>query len=105
MKNVHNFSIFQPIRLKFGMESLNGMTQHVYVIHMHLSMPTGQTGLPPNQPTGLKVKNLHNFDIFQPIWLKLGMESLNERTQHMHTIHPVQGVTKFFASYEQKFFN
>ena len=48
VKNVHNFAIFQPIWLKFGMESLNGMTQHVYVIHMHLSMPTGQTGLPPN---------------------------------------------------------
>ena len=40
--------IFQPICLKFGMESLNGMTQHVYVIQMHSSMPTGQTGLPPN---------------------------------------------------------
>ena len=52
------------------MESLNGMTQYVYVLNMHLSMPTGQTGLPPNQPTGLKVKNLHNFDIFQPIWLR-----------------------------------
>ena len=90
MKNVHNLGIFQPIWLKFGMESLNGMTQHVYVIHMHLSMPTGQTGLPPNQPIGLKVKNLHNFDIFQPIWLKLGMEFLNERTQHMHTIYPVK---------------
>ena len=90
MKNVHNLGIFQPIWLKFGMESLNGMTQHVYVIHMHLSMPTGQTGLPPNQLTGLKVKNLHNFDIFQPIWLKLGMESLNGRTQHMHTINPVK---------------
>jgi len=90
VKNVHNFGIFQPIWLKFGMESLNGMTQHVYVIHMHLSMPTGQTGLPPNQPTGLKVKNLQNFDIFQPIWLKLGMEFLNGRTQHMHTIYPVK---------------
>ena len=90
MKNVHNFGIFQPIWLKFGMESLKGMTQHVYVIHMHLSMPTSQTGLPPNQPTGLKVKNLHNFDIFQPIWLKLGMEFLNGRTQHMHTIYPVK---------------
>ena len=52
VKNMHNLGIFQPIWLKFGMESLNGMTQHVYVIHMHLSMPTSQTGLPPNQPTG-----------------------------------------------------
>ena len=59
----------------------------MYVIYMHLSMLTGQTSLPPNQPTGLKVKNLHNFDIFQPIWLKLGMESLNGRTQHMCVIY------------------
>ena len=39
----------------------------------------------PNRPTTqpayrLKVKNLHNFDIFQPIWLKLGVEPLNGRT-------------------------
>ena len=72
------------------MESLNGRTKHVYVIYMHLSMLTGQTGLPPNQPNGLKVKNLHNFDIFQLNWLKLGMESLNGRIQHMHTIYPVK---------------
>ena len=90
VKNMHNFGIFQPIWFKFGMESLNGISQHLYVIHMHLSIPTGQTGLPPNQPTSLKVKNLHNFDIFQPIWLKLGMECLNRRTQHMHTIYPVK---------------
>ena len=54
VKNVHNFGIFQPIWLKFGIESLNGRTQHMYVIYMHLSMLTGQTDLPPNQPTGLK---------------------------------------------------
>ena len=60
------------------------------VIYMHLSMLTSQTNLPPNQPTGLKVKNLHNSVIFQLIWLKLGMESLNGRTQHMHTIYPVK---------------
>merc|ERR1712142_966750 len=83
VKNVHNFSIFQPIWLKFGIESLNGRTQHMYMIYMHLSMLTGQTNLPPNEPTGLKVKNLHNFGIFQPIWLKFGMVSLNGRTQHM----------------------
>ena len=59
----------------------------MYVIYMRLSMLTSQTDLPPNQPTGLKVKNLHNFDIFQPIWLKLGMESLNGRTQHICMIY------------------
>ena len=79
VKNLHNFGIFQPIWLKFGMESLNGRTQHMYVFYIHLSMLTGQTDLPPNQPTGLKVKNLHNFTIFQPICLKLCMETLNER--------------------------
>ena len=90
VKNLHNFGIFQPIWLKFGMESLNGRTQHVYVIYMHLSMLTGQTDLPPNQPTGPKVKNLLNFVIFQLIWFKLGMGSLNGRTQHMRTIYPVK---------------
>jgi len=94
VKNVHNFGIFQPIWLKFGMESLNGRPQHMYMIYMHLSMLTGQTDLPPNQPTGLKVKNLRNFVIFQLIWLKLGMESLNGRTQHMHTIYLNQPTTQ-----------
>ena len=59
----------------------------MYLICKDYSMLTGQTGqtdLPPNQPTGLKVKNLHNFGIFQPIWSKLGMQSLNGRTQHMY---------------------
>ena len=89
VKNMHNSAIW----LKFSMESLNGRTQHMYMIYMHLSMLTGQTDLPPNQLTGLKVKNLHKLDIFQPIWLKLGMESLNGRTQHMHTIYPNQPTT------------
>ena len=62
----------------------------MYMIYMHLSMLTGQTDLPPYQPTDQKVKNLHNFVIFQLIWLKFGMESLNGRTQHMHTIYPVK---------------
>ena len=62
----------------------------MYAIYLCLSMLTRQTDLPPNQPTGLKVKNLRNFVIFQLIWLKLGMESLNGRTQHMHTIYPVK---------------
>ena len=73
VKNLHNFGIFQPIWLKLGMLSLNGRTQHMYLNCKDLSMLTGQTGLPPNQPTALKVKNVHNFGIFQPIWLKLGM--------------------------------
>ena len=69
------------------MESLNGRTQHMYVIYMHLSMLIGQTDLPPNQPTDQKVKKLV---IFQLIWLELGMESLNGRTQRMHTIYLVK---------------
>ena len=82
----------------------------MYVIYMHLCMLTDQTGLPPNQPTSLKAKNVHNLGIFQPIqlnfafgmqsvnggthylgifppiWLKLGMQSLNGRTPHMYVI-------------------
>ena len=72
-KNVHNLGVFQPILLKLGMQSLNGRTQHMYLICNNFSMLTGQTSLPPNQPTSLKVKNMHNFGIFQPIWLKFGM--------------------------------
>ena len=53
-----------------------------------------QTSLPPNQLTGLKAKNLHKLDIFQPIWLKFGMESLNGKTQHMHTIYSNQLTTQ-----------
>ena len=49
-------------------------------------MITSQTDQPPNQPTNQKVKNLHNFVIFQQIWLKLGIQSLNGRTQHMFAI-------------------
>ena len=59
----------------------------MYVIYMHLSMLTGQTGLPPNQPTSLKVKNLHNFDIFKPICLKLGMETRNRKIPLMYLIY------------------
>ena len=59
----------------------------MYLICKDFSMLTGQTGLPPNQPTSLKVKNMHNFGIFQPIGLKLVMKSLNGRTQHMFAIY------------------
>ena len=90
VKNMHNFGIFQPIWLKFGMESVNGGTQHMYVICTHLAMLSRETNPPPNQPTGLNVKNLHNFDIFQPIGLKVGMESLKGITQHMQTIYSVK---------------
>ena len=64
----------------------------MYVIYMHLSMLTGQTSLPPNQPTGLKVKNLHNFAFCQPICLKLGMETLNGKTPHMYLIYKHLGM-------------
>ena len=60
------------------------------VIFKRLSMLTGQTSLPPNQPTGLNVENLPYFNIFQPIWLKLGIESPNGGNKHMHTINSVK---------------
>jgi len=46
-----------------------------------------QTSLPPNQPTSLKVKNVHIFGIFHLIWLKSVMESLNGRVQLMNVIY------------------
>ena len=44
-----------------------------------------------NRPTAqpayqLKVKNVHNLAIFQPICLKLGMETLNEKNSHFYLI-------------------
>ena len=87
MKNVHNFGIFQPIWLKLSMWSLTGRTPHMNSIYKDSGMLTGQTSLPPNQPTGLKVKNVHIFGVFQPIWLIFGMESLNRRTQHVYVIY------------------
>ena len=62
----------------------------MFTIHKNFSMLTSQTSLPPTQSISLKVENVHNLGIFLPIWLKLGMEFLNERTQHMHTIYPVK---------------
>ena len=66
VKNVHNLAIFQPICLKLGMLTQNGRIQHMFDLYA-LSMLAGQTSLPPNQPTGPKVKNLPNLDIFPPI--------------------------------------
>ena len=59
----------------------------MYVIYKDFSMLTSQTSLPPNQPTGLKVKNVHNLGIFQPILLKFGMQSVNGGTHHMYVIY------------------
>ena len=87
VENVHYFGIFQPIWLKLGTETQNERTQCMYVIYKDFSTLTGQTGLPPNQPTGSKVENVHNLSIFQSIWVKLGMESLNGRTQCMHVVN------------------
>ena len=67
-----------------------GRIQHMLVIYMRLSMLIGQTRLTPNQSTGPKVKNLPDFDIFQPIWLKHGIKSLNGGTQCMYTIISVK---------------
>ena len=36
-----------------------------------------QTSLPPNHPTSLKRKNVHNFAIFKRICMKFCMEALN----------------------------
>ena len=36
----------------------------MYVIYKDFGMLTGQTSLPPDQPTGLKVNDVHNFSFF-----------------------------------------
>ena len=89
MKNLPNFDIFQPIWLKLCTESLNVGTQHMHTINS-VKPAYHPSSLPPNQPTSLKVENLPYFDIFQPTWLKRGIESLNGGTQHMHTINSVK---------------
>ena len=66
---------FQPIWLELNVKSLNGRTQHMFAIIRDLGMLTSQTSVPPIQPTGLKVENVYNLGIFQPIWWKLGMLS------------------------------
>ena len=72
---MHNLGRFQLIWLKLGMETQNGTTQHVFLIYKDFSMLTGQTSLPPKPHTTLKVDNMHNLGRFQPIWLKLGIET------------------------------
>ena len=52
----------------------------MYLICIDFSVLTGQTSLPPNRPTSLKVKNVHNFVIFQRICMKLCMVALNVNT-------------------------
>ena len=53
----------------------------MYLICKDFSVLTGQTGLPPNKPTSLEVKNVHNFGIFNQFgWnlvCSLLMEGLN----------------------------
>ena len=55
-----------------------------------------QTSL-PNQPTSLKVKDLHNFAIFQPICLKLGLETQNGKTPLMYRDHWHQPKTNWLS--------
>ena len=64
----------------------------MYLICKDLSMLTGQTGLLPNQSTSPKVKNVHNFAIFQPICLKLGLETQNGKNPHMYLIYTHLGM-------------
>ena len=54
------------------MEELN-----ICTLFILSNQPTTQ---PAYQPTSLKVKNVYNFAIFQPIYLKFGMETQNRRT-------------------------
>ena len=85
-ENLPNFDIFQPIWLKLVIESLNGGTQHMHTINS-VKPAYHPSSLPPNQLTSPKVKNGYNFVIFQPICLKLGIETQNGKTQHMCLIY------------------
>ena len=69
----------------------------MYLNCKDFSMLTGQTGLPPNQPTSRKVKNVHNSVIFQPIWLKFGMESLKHTKTKLRKIYPEDIVSNRFT--------
>ena len=53
VKNLHSLGIFKPILLTVGVQAVNGGSHHMYVIYKDFSMLTCQTGVPPNQPTGL----------------------------------------------------
>ena len=50
--------------------------------HRHFSKTNkvSNRDIAPHFITLLKVKNVHNFAIFQPICLKLGMKTLNGKT-------------------------
>ena len=89
VKNMPNFDVFQSILLKFGKESLDRGTQHIHIINSVLppNQPTTHCTQPAYQPTSPKVKNGYNFAIFQPICLKLGIETQNENTQYMYWIY------------------
>ena len=56
VKNAHNFAIFQPIWLKFGLEFLHGKTQYMYVIFLSLSILSSQLVKPTYHPTSLPSK-------------------------------------------------
>ena len=80
------------VEIWYGVSKWKDST-HVCDLFMfeHANRPNQPTTQPAYRP---KSKNLHKLDIFQPNWLKLGMESLNGRTQHTHTIYLNQPTTK-----------
>ena len=80
------------VEIWYGVSKWKDST-HVCDLFMfeHANRPNQPTTQPAYRP---KSKNLHKLDIFQPNWLKLGMESLNGRTQHTHTIYLNQPTTQ-----------
>ena len=80
------------VEIWYGVSKWKDST-HVCDLFMfeHANRPNQPTTQPAYRP---KSKNLHKLDIFQPNWLKLGMESLNGRTQQTHTIYLNQPTTQ-----------
>ena len=77
------------VEIWYGVSKWKDST-HVCDLFMfeHANRPTTQPAFRP------KSENLHKLDIYQPICLKFGMESLNGKTQHMHTIYSNQLTTQ-----------
>ena len=78
----------------YCMQFLNGRTNHMFVNYENFSMLTSQTSLPPNQPTGLKAKYVHNFGFFnrfgRNLVCSLKMEVLNLWTVRLIASIPLE---------------
>ena len=77
--------VFPSLDDIYCIESLNGGTQNIHAINS-VKPACHPTSLQLNQPTSAKVKNRDSLAIFQPICLKLGIETQNGKIQYMYLI-------------------